>query len=484
MKTQSLPSWRLLAGRLAACAVLAAVALLPAGAGAQTPETSTNAPTPIAFERAVLQAANEVFTKASQEGAPERIELAIDPLIDSDTGAQSNATRLEARLIADLVRRSYRRFTIVPFTTTSVSKSPYLLIGTLTHLNNAGTAGGRKDAYRVWLTLMDLKSNRIVAKSQARALPTGVDPLPTAFFADSPDVRQRPRDRGLHSDLPSHQGRRFHSRCIRAESARGGADEQCGGGLRWTPLPDRPRPLRGGASHARRRAVACSQRSLSRQPQAQQARCRGGGVRRRGRLRPAARAAGGQVPVPPGLDAVRAPTGASAASIRCGCKADRQAHGQGEPMPRDRRAHEPDRARSPSTISFPGCAPRPSASAWREKRPSSARELAARGVGFRENIVGTGRDDASDALDRRVEFTVIGCGSLPQARHVTHAVSPSARRMGCGLRRNDVIPAQAGDPATCPPGAQKRALRRRQGRRARPRRQRHRSAYPGRGVRA
>jgi outer membrane protein OmpA-like peptidoglycan-associated protein len=39
--------------------------------------------------------------------------------------------------------------------------------------------------------------------------------------------------------------------------------------------------------------------------------------------------------------------------------------------------------------------------------------LAARGAGSRETIVGTGRDDASDALDRRVEFNVIGCGSLP-----------------------------------------------------------------------
>ena len=31
------------------------------------------------------------------------------------------------------------------------------------------------------------------------------------------------------------------------------------------------------------------------------------------------------------------------------------------------------------------------------------------GVGFRENLVGTGADDASDALDRRVEFRVRGC---------------------------------------------------------------------------
>ena len=31
------------------------------------------------------------------------------------------------------------------------------------------------------------------------------------------------------------------------------------------------------------------------------------------------------------------------------------------------------------------------------------------GVGFRENIIGTGTDDATDALDRRVEFRIGGC---------------------------------------------------------------------------
>jgi outer membrane protein OmpA-like peptidoglycan-associated protein len=32
------------------------------------------------------------------------------------------------------------------------------------------------------------------------------------------------------------------------------------------------------------------------------------------------------------------------------------------------------------------------------------------GKGFRENIIGTGTDDAVDALDRRVEFRIVGCG--------------------------------------------------------------------------
>ena len=38
----------------------------------------------------------------------------------------------------------------------------------------------------------------------------------------------------------------------------------------------------------------------------------------------------------------------------------------------------------------------------------SARTKAA-GMGFRENLVGTGTDDARDALDRRVEFKITEC---------------------------------------------------------------------------
>ena len=41
--------------------------------------------------------------------------------------------------------------------------------------------------------------------------------------------------------------------------------------------------------------------------------------------------------------------------------------------------------------------------------PEIARLLQTSGVGFRENLIGTGTDDARDALDRRVEFRVRGC---------------------------------------------------------------------------
>jgi len=40
---------------------------------------------------------------------------------------------------------------------------------------------------------------------------------------------------------------------------------------------------------------------------------------------------------------------------------------------------------------------------------SLAKRLIATGAGSRESLIGNGRDDDSDALDRRVEFKVVGC---------------------------------------------------------------------------
>jgi hypothetical protein len=42
-------------------------------------------------------------------------------------------------------------------------------------------------------------------------------------------------------------------------------------------------------------------------------------------------------------------------------------------------------------------------------RVKANRRFAAKGVGSRELIVGTGKDDATDFLDRRVEFRAVAC---------------------------------------------------------------------------
>jgi outer membrane protein OmpA-like peptidoglycan-associated protein len=160
-------------------------------------------PTPVAFDAALLKAANDLLSKANLEGAPDKVTLVIDPLIDGVTGAQSSATRLEEKRVIELIKSNYPRFQVARFSSEAVAKSPIVLIGTFTAINNAGVAGGARDAYRICLALADLKTKTIISKGVARALPEGIDPTPTAFFADSPIFV---KDASIDSYIKSCQG--------------------------------------------------------------------------------------------------------------------------------------------------------------------------------------------------------------------------------------------------------------------------------------
>lgn len=179
---------------------LAAVLLLVLAGGCSTlqPEAATpKPPKPITefpvrpFPDAVVAAAEELFNAvpaASLEEDHGRARaLAIDPLIDSVTGQQTVATRSMRSMIVDVVQARYPRLTVQPFTTATVGKSPLVLIGTLTAIDQKGEAAAAdRTSYRIWLTLLDLRSGTIVAKARARARPDTVDASPTAQFRDSP----------------------------------------------------------------------------------------------------------------------------------------------------------------------------------------------------------------------------------------------------------------------------------------------------------
>src|SRR5215831_7875067 len=62
---------------------------------------------------------------------------------------------------------------------------------------------------------------------------------------------------------------------------------------------------------------------------------------------------------------------------------------------------------------------------------ANATTFVAKGAGSSELIVGTGRDDASDALDRRVEFKTIPC-AVPIAKNekIDRTVRPTRASNG------------------------------------------------------
>jgi len=147
-----------------------AVSVAPAPGPAPSPTV------PVPFEGAVLQAANDLFTKADLEGQPARAPLVIDPVIDGVTGLRTNATVSEEKRIVKLVEENFQRFEIAPFTARSIAKSPLLLIGTLTALNSAsGTTSGPRDTYRVvsrWRTWRLERSSRRASAGRRRKAST------------------------------------------------------------------------------------------------------------------------------------------------------------------------------------------------------------------------------------------------------------------------------------------------------------------------
>jgi len=396
---------------LICCGLLGGTAQAQTAAPAAPPPAAAPPPppTPVAFDAALLKAANDLFSKAKLEGAPDKVTLIIDPLIDGVTGAQSNATHLEEKRVIELVKSNYPRFQVARFSSDTVAKSPIVLIGTFTAINNAGVAGGARDAYRICLALADLKTKTIISKGVARALPEGIDPTPAAFFADSPVFA---KDVSTDSYIKSCQGSKvgdtidqaYADRILVASLVNDGIEAYDAGryrdaldvyqGALKTPGGDQLRVLNG---------IYLANYKLH-------------------RTKPAMEAFGKLVDYglksdrlavkflfKPGstqfnTDAkVRAPYSAWLEKI-----AERTAANKGclEIV-----GHTSATGLAPINDRLSGLRADYIKDRLEDEEHSLRERLIATGKGSREMIVGTGRDDASDALDRRVEFKVVKCSA-------------------------------------------------------------------------
>lgn len=168
----------------------AAAAPAPAPVAAPAPAAAPPAPPPppppiLPFEQAVLSAANTLLGRA-QLPPDSRHDVVIDPLIDGMTGAQTVTTQAMGVRLTQLIKDSYPRYTVQPFKSNTVQQGPLVLIGTFTGVNGERKTEGKREAYRICLALADLKTGKLVSKGLAFATPDGVDPSPIPFFRDAP----------------------------------------------------------------------------------------------------------------------------------------------------------------------------------------------------------------------------------------------------------------------------------------------------------
>lgn len=159
----------------------------PAAAAATPAPPPPPPPQPpiLPLDQAVGNAAHAVFTNAPASDAAVTA-VVIDPLIDGMTGYASKTTQSIQDQITVIVKKDFPKYAVQRITPESLKQNPRVLIGTLTAVNAQMKTTGEREAYRFCLVLIDLKSGKVVAKSVVRVRIEDADATPTAAFGDSP----------------------------------------------------------------------------------------------------------------------------------------------------------------------------------------------------------------------------------------------------------------------------------------------------------
>ena len=367
------------------------------------------APSPIAFDDAVLKAAHELLGRAQLPPAGgQRQALLIDPLVDGVTGSQSVATRSMEQKIVDLVRRDYPQLEVQSFSTSNLAGQPLVLVGTFTPINNsAGQPTGERDAFRICLALADLKTGKVIAKGVARARPDGVKTTPLPFDADSPAWT---RDAAIDGYIRTCQGSKagdpinpVYGARIMAAALISDAGNAYNGRRYQESLELYRRALNtaGGDQLRAHNGAYLAAWKLKRRDEATQAFARlvdYGLANRQVALKFLFRPGSTQfipdaqisAPYPLWLNQIARRSAQNRACLEIVGHTSRSG-----PEPINQRL---------SVLRAQAIKDRLDSA-----EPLLVKRTVASGVGSRENLVGTGSDDAGDALDRRVEFRVIDC---------------------------------------------------------------------------
>jgi len=387
----------------------AAALVMLGGAGCQStgPTVISNE---LSFEQAVVAATDGLVSQtqklpsflAKVEASVVKRPLVIDPMIDAASAQQTQVTRLLEQRVAERLRSQHPQFELLPFQSASLGRAQYLLTGTM--VRTAGS--GARKPFQINLALVDLGSRSVLAQASALARDDGLDTNPTPYYLDSPIlVKDQVTDGYIRTSqtAPGQPADSYYLERIAASALINDATnaynadryQEALGQYRSalaTPAGEQLRTLNG---------IYMASWKLGRSAEAEQAfgRVVAFGL--------ATRNLGVKFLFSPGstefwpdpkvngpyalwLRQIARQAGAAKVCLNVVGHTSRT-------------GSEPTNDRLSQARAV----------AIKQKLDAEMGELAQRtrasGMGWRENIIGTGTDDASDALDRRVEFKITNC---------------------------------------------------------------------------
>jgi len=334
---------------------------------------------------------------------PKRV-VTIDPMLDTITGQQTETTALFERRVTQRIGNLYPQFQFLPFQAANLSRAQYLLTGTM---SKVPTAPLDKPTVRLDLALVDLKTGVVVAQATTQALEENLDSTPSRYYRDSPVLIRDKAVEGYAKTAATPVGQRGDAYYLERIGAASVINEA-------TSL-----------YNAEKYQDALGQyRTALSTPQGEQLRVQSGiylTSMKLGRTAEAEQAFGRIVALgmaynelgvkflfsPGSVDFWSDPkiSGAYAMWLR---QIAREAVSTKSCMAIVGHTSKSGPGPINDALSLKRAA------YVRQKLAVEAPELAGRtraeGMGFRQNIVGSGTDNSFDVLDRRVEFKIIPCG--------------------------------------------------------------------------
>ena len=380
-------------------------------ASCAVPKVAPERTTPVSFEVALDQAVDDLISQtqrlpafmATVESKMQLGAIVVDPLLDSTTGQQNALTRRAEKHVVQRVSARFKQFEIVILTSGDLPRASYLLTGVLSPI---GVAVAERGYYRLSLSLTEVKSGIIVAQAGARIHEDNLDTSPTPFFRDSPVLAKDRVFEGYVRTAESKTGtpadpvylERLNVSALLADASKAYDEERIQEAMAlYATAAKRP----GGQQMKVFAGLYLTQWRLGRRDDAENA--------------------FGMV--------VRLGLATNSLSVKFLFKPGSTdfIHDMriSEPYPMWLRQIARQTAEAGQCVNVIGHTSRTGTEQYNERLsllraatvkskleievPASATRLRQTGMGFRENIVGSGTDDLRDALDRRVEFRGIRC---------------------------------------------------------------------------
>jgi len=173
--------------QFAAMTWLLIVLLAAALAGCAAPPQAAGTD-PLPFDQAVVAATDSLAAQTQNLPAfiakLDKRALVIDPMIDSGSGQQTAVTRQLEDKVAARLTSNYPQLPVLPFQLSNLNRSQYVLTGTMTRLQDRGATA--RAPFRIDLALTEIKTGMVVAQAAATTRDDALDTTPSPYYRDSP----------------------------------------------------------------------------------------------------------------------------------------------------------------------------------------------------------------------------------------------------------------------------------------------------------